>query len=92
MIKVIKLATLPDLNKGVTKDPTPPLTDTVVSPIVIPNGTILVTTKTLNETIDNVDQLIDYISGDNPNFIPQLAIDNLLFVKELQTSKQKQIP
>ena len=71
------MATLPGLNKGVTKDPTPPATDTVVSPITIPNGTILVTTKTTNETIDNVDQLIDYVSGDNsPNFIPQSAIVN----------------
>jgi len=73
------MATLPGLNKGVTKDPTPPATDTEISPITIPDGTTLVTTKTTNETIDNVDQLIDYVSGDNsPNFIPQLAIDNLV--------------
>jgi len=69
------MATLPGLDKTVTKDPTPPATDTVVSPITIPNGTILVTTKTTNETIDNVNQLIDYVSGDNsPNFIPKSAI------------------
>jgi len=73
------LATLPNLNKGVTKDPNPPGTDTQVSPIAIPDGTTLVTTKTTNETIDNVDQIIDYISGDNsPNFIPQEAIENLI--------------
>ena len=73
------MVTLPNLNKGVTKDPTPPATDTVLSPITIPNGTTLVTTKTTNETIDNVDQLIDYVSGDNsPNFIPQSAIENLV--------------
>ena len=73
------MAPLPGLNKGVTKDPTPPGTDTVVSPIAIPDGTTLVTTKTTNETIDNVDQIIDYISGDaGPNFIPQLAITDLV--------------
>ena len=68
------MATLPGLNKGVVKDPTPPATDTIISPITIPNGTILVTTKTTNETIDNVNQLIDYISGDAANFIPKSAI------------------
>jgi len=73
------LATLPGLQKGVTKDPSPPATDTVLSPIIIPNGTTLVTTKTTNETIDNIDAIIDYISGDSsPNFIPQLAIDDLV--------------
>jgi len=73
------MVSLPGLNKGVTKDPTPPAFDTEISPITIPDGTTLVTTKTTNETIDNVDQLIDYVSGDNsPNFIPQLAIENLV--------------
>lgn len=69
---------LPGLNKGVTKDPDPPLDDIVISPISVPDGTILVTTKTTNETIDNVDKLIDYVSGEaSPNFIPQSAIENL---------------
>ena len=73
------MAPLPGLNKGVTKDPSPPPFDTQVSPIVIPDGTTLITTKTTNETIDNVDEIIDYISGDNsPNFIPQGAIANLV--------------
>lgn len=85
------MATLPGLDKGVFKDPTPPATDSVVSPITIPNGTILVTTKTTNETIDNVNQIIDYISGDNsPNFIPQSAINNLvsdLAAKEVLSNK-----
>lgn len=73
------MAPLPGLNKGVFQDPAPPLVDFVLSPITIPNGTTLVTTKTTNETIANVDELIDYVSGDNgPNFIPQVAIDNLV--------------
>jgi len=73
------LAPLPGLNKGVFQDPSPPLVDSVLSPIAIPNGTTLVTTKTTNETIANVDELIDYVSGDNgPNFIPQAAIDSLV--------------
>ena len=59
------MATLPNLNKGVTKDPTPPIVDTQVSPITIPDGTTLVTTKTTNETIDNVDLICNYISGDD---------------------------
>ena len=73
------MAPLPGLNKGVFQDPAPPAVDFVLSPITIPNGTTLVTTKTTNETITNVDELIDYVSGDNgPNFIPQLAIDSLV--------------
>lgn len=73
------MTTLPNLQKGITKDATPPLTDTIVSPISIPNGTILITTKLHNEIVDNLDQLIDYVSGDNgPNFIPQSAIADLL--------------
>jgi len=85
------MATLPGLDKGVFKDPAPPLVDSVLAPITIPNGTILVTTKTTNETIDNVNELIDYVSGDNgPNFIPQLAIDSLvvdLAARELLANK-----
>lgn len=85
------MAPLPGLNKGVFKDPDPPLVDSVLSPIVIPNGTTLVTTKPYNEIIDNVDELIDYVSGDNgPNFIPQLAIDSLvsdLAARELTANK-----
>ena len=73
------MATLPGLQKGITKDSAPPATDTQVSPIIIPDGTELLTTKLHNEIVDNEDQLIDYISGDNsPNFIPQNAIDNLV--------------
>jgi len=73
------MAPLPGLNKGVFQDPAPPGVDFVLSPITIPNGTTLVTTKTTNETITNVDELIDYVSGDNgPNFIPQAAIDSLV--------------
>jgi len=72
------MATLPNLDKDVTKDPSPPAVDTQISPVIIPNGTTLITTKTTNETIDNVNQIIDYISGDaGPNFIPQNAIENL---------------
>jgi len=85
------MAPLPGLNKGVFQDPAPPVVDFVLSPITIPNGTTLVTTKTTNETIVNVDELIDYVSGDNgPNFIPQLAIDSLvvdLAARELSANK-----
>ena len=85
------MATLPGLQLGVTKDPSPPLVDTLISPQPIPNGTTLITTKTSNETIDNVDQLIRYVSGDNgPNFIPQAAIDSLvsdLAAKEILANK-----
>ena len=73
------MATLPGLQKGITKDSAPPATDTEVSPITIPDGTTLLTTKLHNEIVDNEDQLIDYVSGDaGPNFIPQSAIDNLV--------------
>ncbi len=85
------MATLPGLDKGVFQDPSPPLVDSQLSPITIPNGTTLVTTKTTNETIDNVNQLIDYVSGDaGPNFIPQAAIENLvsdLSLRELLVNK-----
>lgn len=85
------MATLPGLDKGVFKDPAPPAVDSQISPITIPDGTTLVTTKTTNETIDNVNQLIDYISGDaGPNFIPQAAIDTLvsdLSARELLVNK-----
>ena len=85
------MATLPGLDKGVFQDPDPPAVDSQLSPITIPDGTTLVTTKPYNEIIDNVNQLIDYVSGDNgPNFIPQLAIDNLvsdLSARELLVNK-----
>ena len=85
------MPTLPGLQIGVTKDPSPPIVDTLISPQSIPNGTTLITTKTTNETIDNVDQLIRYVSGDNgPNFIPQTAIVSLLSdlaAKELTANK-----
>lgn len=72
------MTTLPGLKKGITKDPSPPATDTQVSPITIPNGTTILTTKLHNEIVDNEDQIIDYISGDaSPDFIPQNAIDSL---------------
>ena len=72
------MPTLPGLKKGITKDVTPPATDTQVSPITIPDGTTVLTTKLHNEIVDNEDQLIDYISGDNAtNLIPQNAIDTL---------------
>lgn len=62
------MATLP----GLVKDPAPPATDTEISPITIPNGTTLITTKQHN-------LIIDYLSGDNsPDFIPQSAIDSLV--------------
>ncbi len=70
---------LDGLKKGVTKDPNPPATDTEVSPVLIPEGTLLVTTKTTNETIVNVDKIIDYLSGDAfPDAIPQNSIDGLI--------------
>ena len=70
--------TLPNLNKNVYKDENPPEYDFEFSPIIIQTGTKLITTKTTNETIDNVNALIDYISGDNStDKIPQSAIDNL---------------
>jgi len=73
------LAPLLGLNKDVVKDPNPPGADLQTSPITIPNGIDLVTTKTTNETIDNVNQIIDYISGDVvSNFIPQSAIFELV--------------
>ncbi len=85
------MAPLPGLNKGVFKDPSPPLVDSLLSPQTIPNGTTLITTKPQNETVDNVNELIDYVSGDNgPNFIPQLAIDSLvadLAARELLANK-----
>ena len=72
------MATLPGLLKGVFQDPSPPVVDFVLSPITIPNGTTLLTTKTTNETIAILDELTDYVSGDNgPSLIPQLAIDRL---------------
>lgn len=73
------MTTLPGLNKGVVQDPDPPVVDLQTAPITIPDGTQLVTTKTTNETIDNVNEIIDYISGDNAtNFIPQIAIEDLV--------------
>ena len=73
------MTTLPNLNKAVTKDPSPPAVDTEISPISVPDGTTLITTKPFNETIDNVNQIIDYISGDDPsNFIRQNAITTLV--------------
>jgi len=72
------LATLPNLKKGITKDAFPPATDTQLTPISLPNGTTILTTKLHNEIVDNEDQIIDYISGDNGTKIPQSAIDSLV--------------
>lgn len=56
---------------GLIKDATPPATDTQLSPIFVPNGTILLTTKQHNK-------IVDYLSGDaGPDFIPQNAIASL---------------
>lgn len=74
------MASLP----GLTKDPSPPATDTEIAPITIPNGTVLVTTRVFNK-------IIDYLSGDaGPDFIPQNAIANLttdLSAKEVTVNK-----
>jgi len=60
------MATLPNLDKTVTKDPVPPITDTVLTPIIIPPvGTVSLTTLVMNKEIDNINEIIDYISGDN---------------------------
>ena len=57
---------------GLVKDATPPATDTELSPLAIPDGTTLLTTKQHNK-------IVDYLSGDaGPDFIPQLAIENLV--------------
>ena len=73
------MATLPGLQKGITKDSSPPATDTQLSPITIPDSTTLLTTKLHNEIVDNEDKLIDYVSGDaSPDFIPQNAISTLV--------------
>jgi len=58
--------TLPNLDKTVTKDPAPPGTDTVLTPIFAPSdGTVALTTLVLNKSIDNINEIIDYISGEN---------------------------
>jgi len=76
----IIMATLP----GLVKDASSPPTDTQLSPISVPDGTILLTTKQHN-------QIVDYLSGDaGSNFIPQLAIDSLaadLAARELLANK-----
>jgi len=60
------MATLPNLDKTVTKDPDPPATDTTLTPIVAPiDGTTALTTLVMNKSIENINQIIDYISGDN---------------------------
>ena len=60
------MATLP----GLVKDASSPPTDTQLSPISVPDGTTLLTTKQHN-------QIVDYLSGDaGPDFIPQAAIDS----------------
>ena len=57
---------------GLVKDAAPPASDTEVSPIVIPDGTTLLTTKQHNK-------IVDYLSGDaGPDFIPQNAIATLV--------------
>jgi len=62
------MATLP----GLVKDASSPPTDTQLSPISVPDGTTLLTTKQHN-------QIVDYLSGDaGPNFIPQAAIGSLV--------------
>jgi len=62
------LAPLP----GLVKDPSPPASETELSPITIPAGTTLITTLQHNK-------IIDYLSGDaSPDFIPQAAIDSLV--------------
>jgi len=76
----IIMATLP----GLVKDASSPPTDTQLSPISVPDGTTLLTTKQHN-------QIVDYLSGDaGPNFIPQAAIDSLvvdLAARELLANK-----
>ena len=58
--------TLPNLDKTVTKDPAPPATDTSVTPVIPPSpGTTVLTTLVANKIIDNVNEIIDYISGEN---------------------------
>jgi len=60
------MATLPNLDKTVTKDPVPPATDTVLTPITPPPpATVALTTLVMNKEIDNINEIIDYISGDN---------------------------
>ncbi len=70
--------TLPNLDKTVTKDPDPPATDTTLTPISPPaTGTTALTTLVMNKEIDNINELIDYISGENgAGKIPVLAIDS----------------
>jgi len=74
------MATLP----GLVKDASSPPTDTQLSPITVPDGTTLLTTKQHN-------QIVDYLSGDaGPDFIPQAAIDSLvvdLAARELTANK-----
>ena len=66
------MPTLPNLKKGITKDANPPATDTQVSPQPTFPGTVLLTTKLHNEIIDDLDAIIDYLSGDDAaNKIPQ---------------------
>lgn len=76
----IIMATLP----GLVKDASSPPTDTQLSPISVPDGTTLLTTKQHN-------QIVDYLSGDaGPDFIPQAAIDSLvvdLAARELTANK-----
>lgn len=68
--------TLPNLDKTVTKDPAPPATDTDTAPVSPPSGgTTLLTTLVMNKSIDNINEIIDYISGENAGGkIPLLAL------------------
>ncbi len=73
------MTTLPNLDKTITKDPDPPPVDTLISPQVIPDGTVVLTTLIANKLIDNNNEIIDYISGDNTAAkITQEAIDGLV--------------
>ena len=55
---------------GLVKDAFPPATDTQVSPISIPDGTTLITTRQHNK-------IIDIISGDDTSKIPNSALDDI---------------
>lgn len=73
------MATLPNLDKTITKDPDPPATDTLLAPQTVSVGTVLLTTLIANKLIDNNNEIIDYISGDNAAAkISQTAIDGLV--------------
>ena len=62
------MATLPNLDLTVSTDPDPPASETDTTPIsALPDGTTVITTLAWNNLIENVNQIINYISGDNLN-------------------------